>query len=66
MEKYCLKKISSAVWVAAWKMRKESEVRDGVELGPSLKDRRLGTVFLGPTRPEPDFLKDLILHEKSG
>ena len=34
--------------------------RDGVELGPSPKARRLDTVFFSPTRPEPDFF-DLIL-----
>ncbi len=37
-----------------------------LEMESSLaRARRLGTVFLGPNRPKPDFL-ELILNEKSG
>ena len=39
-------------------------IRVGVELGPSPKVRRLDTVFLSPSRHEPNFLK-LIICEKS-
>ncbi len=47
----------SSTKAPTWPRTRSAVLRDGVELGPSPKARRLDKVFLSPTRPEPDFFR---------